>query len=162
MAGSAFLDPDVLVDDLVPLIDELRGDLHPEFGVRAYRVFACKRVSSGRFPGEGKASIVDVGEILPQPRVWTWDGLRWGLEACGLNEMGEIKLTEISLTYTDADLTGGDLPGNVQWMFRLEEAHGQGTPPRFFVHVRPPFIDREKDMGWVAWLKFVNLPSGAP
>lgn len=158
MAGSAVLDPNVLVDSLVAdVIDGLRGELHPEFGIRAYRASLVIRTWAGRFIGEGGSFTETVTEITPQPKVWTWDGIRWGLEACGLNEMGEVKLTEVSLTYTNADL---DPPHeeNQEFFIRITEAHGQGTPPRNFVHVRPPFIDREKDFGWVLWLKFVNTP----
>jgi len=157
MAGSAILDPDVLVDGLVTdVIDGLREDLHPQFGVRSYRTFLVLRTWSGGDFGVGRPVDVEK-EIRPQPLVWTWDGMRWGLEACGLNEMGEIKLTEVSLTYTDADLTGPDLEPNQAWYIKLTDAQGQGSPARYFVHVRPPFKDRVKDMGWVVWLKFINL-----
>jgi hypothetical protein len=158
VGGSAILEDGTLVDDLVPLIDDLRGELHQLFGVRAYRTHRVKRTWAGAFIGEG-TFVDEVVEILPQPKVWTWDGLRWGMGAAGLNEMGEIQLTEVSLTYTEAELTGGTLPANVQWMFRISEAHGQGSSSRHFAHVRPPFVDREQDMGWILWLKFVDVPS---
>lgn len=158
MAGSATLNPAVLIDDLVSVVDELRGELHPEFGIRAYRTHVVRRTWSGASVGQGRYTEV-VTELLPQPKVWTWDGIRWGLEACGLNEMGEIKLTEVSLTYTEAELTGGELGANEQWLVRISEAHGQGSSTRNFVHIRPPFVDRERDIGYILWLKFANVPS---
>lgn len=157
MGGSAILDPEVLIDDLiVDVVDGLREELHPQFGIRAFRVYLVKRTWAGRSVGEGKFTDVAV-EIRPQPKVWTWDGLRWGLEACGLNEMGEVKLTEVSLTFTSAELTGGMLNANQMFYVKIGEAHGQGNPDRFFVHVRPPFPDRTKDLGWVLALKRTNL-----
>lgn len=157
MAGSAILDPNVLVDGLVEdVIDGLRRDLHPQFGVRAYHVATVARTWSGRTQGEGTAT--DVETVLdPQPLVKIWDGRRYELEPCGLDELGEIKVTEVSLTYTQAELDGGGaLNRNQEWLLKLTEAHGQATRSAFFLHTRPPFIDREKDMGWVLWLRRVE------
>ena len=153
MPGSATLDPDVLIDDLVTdVIDGLRGDLHPQFGIRAYRLFTVQRVfASGRV---GQGSFVDTEvEIDPQPVVDQWDGFRYQLANCGLDELGEIRVREVSLSYTYGELTGRPLAAGTQWLLRLAEAHGQENPSRFFIHNRPPFVDREKDMGWVLWLR---------
>lgn len=152
MPGSATLDDEKLVDSLVPVIDELRGELHPLFGVRAYRVFTVLQTWSGKSQGIGELSE-QVTEILPQPRVQIWDGLRYVLEPCGLDTDGEIVLTEISLTYTFAELAGGDLPANRRWRIRMADAHGQGNPVRDFILTKPPYVDREKDIGWVMWLR---------
>jgi hypothetical protein len=157
MPGTAILDPDVLIDDLVPeVIDGLRGDLHPEFGVRAYRVFTVKRTWSGSMVGEGSVSEV-TNEITPQPKVLVWTGLKFELRTCGLDDMGEIQLREVSLTYTHLELTGKSdavmLGKNQEFLIKLTEAHGQGNPVRYFQHSRPPFVDRENDMGWVVWLR---------
>jgi hypothetical protein len=164
MAGSATLNPEVLVDGLVPVIDSLRGELHPAFGVRAYRGFCVKRSWSGRIQGEGTLTDTTT-ELLPQPRVEVWSGLRYELAAAGLSEMGQIRLSEISLTYTMAELSGGALTPTQQFFYRLEDAHGQGSPARYFQETQPPFVDREKDMGWVVFLRSIELPGkagGAP
>ncbi len=165
MAGSAILDPDVLVDGLVPgVIDGLRGILHPEFGVRSYRVFTVKRTWSGKLAGEGNLTTEEI-EIEPQPKVQVWRNdkeLKLELAQCGLDELGEIKLTEVSLTYTWEELTGrppdGDGPGaNVEFFIKVTEAHGQLNKERFFQNTKPPFVDRIKDMGWVMWLRVVKV-----
>lgn len=158
MPGSAILDPDVLVDSLVTdVIDGLREDLHPQFGVRAYRTFTILRTWSGQIVGEGTASDVVV-ELRPQPRVAVWNGMEYRLEPCGLDLEGDIKLTEVSLTYTQAELDGGGaLAANEQWLFRLDEAHGQAQRSKYFIHNKPPFVDREKDMAWVLWLRSVEV-----
>lgn len=163
LIGAATLDPNVLVDSLIPdVIDGLREDLHPAFGVRAYRVYRLIRSWSGAVAGEG--TISDVGhELRPQPRVRQWDGLRYVQATCGINELGDVKLTEVSLTYTEAQLTGKPLNKNQEAFIAIGDAHGQASPIRLWGHTQPPFIDREKDMGWVLWLRRVEAaPSWVP
>lgn len=154
LVGEAVLSPTVLVDSLVgDVIDGLRESLHPDFGVRAYRVYRVIRTWSGQRVGEG-VMTQEALELRPQPRVGVWNGLRMELAVCGVDEMGEIVLTEVSLTYTEAQLTGGGALGMNQELFLgLAEAHGQGQRRRLFSHTRPPFVDREKDMGWKVWLQ---------
>ncbi len=156
LIGSATLDPAVLVDSLVPdVIDGLRDTLQPAFGIRAYRVYRVIRTWSGRVAGDGTAS--DVGaELRPQPRVKVWDGLQFTQAICGVRELGDVKLTEVSLTYTDADLTGQPLARNQEMFVAIGEANGQASPLRVWGHTQPPFIDRERDMGWVLHLRRVE------
>jgi hypothetical protein len=158
MGGSADLDPDVLVDSLVTdVIDGLRADLHPQFGVRPYRLYTVKRTWTGQIVGEGRATDVTT-EITPQPRVLEWSGYKWVEAAAGLTTEGEYKITEISLSYTYDEITGGSLGNSVQWLLKLTEALGQGNPDRYMVPSRPPFVDREQDMGWVVHVRAANAP----
>lgn len=154
MPGSATLDPTVLVDSLVTdVIDGLRGELHPAFGVRAYRVFTVLESWTGPSIGQGTKSVSET-EIDPQPFVEVWNGLRFDLAECGIDEVGEVRLREVSLTYTEAELVGPTpLPTNQRWLIKISEAHGQANRDRYFVHTKPPYVDREKDMGWVMWLR---------
>lgn len=159
MSGSATLDSDVLVDSLVPgVIDDLRASLHPLFGVRPYRLFTVQRTWAGETVGEGGGFTDEETELAPQPRILDWSDLKYDLTSVGLQTTGGIKATEVSLTYTYTELTGGELGGNVQWLLRLDEAHGQGQPSRYFTHAKPPTPDREKDMGWVLWLRPIQVP----
>jgi hypothetical protein len=148
------LDPNQLVDSLVTdVIDGLRGDLHPQFGVRAYRVFTVRRTWSGRVAGEGTLTEVKT-ELLPQPMIEEWDGLAYRLLTCGLNSQGAMRLREVSLTYTHAEIAGpADLAENEGWILSVEEAYGQAQPARLFVIAQPPYVDRIKDMGWVVYLR---------
>lgn len=160
MGGSAILDSDVLLDELIPVVAELRRELHPVMGVRPYRAFTVLRTWSGATTGDGELTEVET-EIDPQPRVISWGetgGLHYELEQCGLAEMGEVELREVDLSYTYAELTGGDALGrNQQFRIRLKEAQGQEDATRDFINTRPPFKDREKDIGWVVWLR-AQLP----
>lgn len=163
LVGTATLDPSVLVDSLVPdVIDGLREDLHPAFGVRAYRVYRVIRTWSGGEIGEGTHSE-SAGELRPQPRVSMWDGLKYVQAVCGVRELGDVKLSEVSLTYSAEDLDPRALTARQELFYALAEANGQGSPLRLWAHAVPPFIDREKSMGWVLNLRRVEAaPPWAP
>lgn len=153
MAGSSTLLSN-LVDKLVPeAVDGVRDKLHRKLGVRPYLMHTVLRTWTGRAAGSG--SFTDqVLEIRPEPKVHVWDGYRYQLETCGLDDMGEIKLSEVSLTYTFAELTGGKTLGqNQQFFIRLSEAHGQEDCDRYYTHSRVPYKDRENTIGWILWLK---------
>lgn len=162
MAGSATLGNN-LIDQLLPMVDSLRGTLHPMFGVRPFRVYAVLRTWAGEMVGEGDFTDI-VTEITPQPLLQQWDAYRWQMLSIGTNEDGMVKMTEVSLSYTYAELTGGTIESaqrNQQFFFRLVDAHGQGSADRILKHSRPPFPDREKTIGWVCWLMNMNIPDGA-
>jgi len=161
MPGSAILDPDILLDDLVELVDELREDLHSDFGVRAFEVYTVTEVwESGRI-GEG-ASVITETELTPQPKVKPYApaGLNSELTACGLDEAGFVDLEQISITYTEEELTGHpvvdgvsqDIPSGTKFWYRIREAHGQLQSYRDFKLSGPPFPDRIKTIGWKARL----------
>lgn len=158
MGGSAILDPDVLIDDLSDLADELRDDLHTDFGVRPFRVYTVQEVwESGRI-GEGGSSLTETEITRPAPLVKPYapTGLNYELHPCGLDEAGFVDLSQISLSYTQAELTGkpvvdgveGDIPAGTKWFIRIREAHGQEQSFRDFKISGPPFPDRQKTIGW--------------
>lgn len=163
LIGTATLDPNVLVDSLVPdVIDGLREELQPAFGIRAYRVYRVIRTWGGKDVGEGGYTD-DAGELRPQPRVKMWNGLRYVQAVCGIRELGDVMITEVSLTYSAEDLEPRSLARNQELFFAIGEANGQGSPIRLWTHTAPPFIDREKDMGWALNLRRVEAsPSWAP
>lgn len=163
LTGDATLNPSVLVDSLVPdVIDGLREDLHPAFGVRAYRVYRVLRTWTGKTVGEGQFTDV-AGELRPQPRVNVWNGLRYVQAQCGIRELGDVQLSEVSLTYSATQLEPRSLPKNQECFFAIGEANGQATPLRVWMHTAPPFIDREKTMGWLLFLRRVEAaPAWVP
>lgn len=155
LIGTATLDDNVLVDSLVvDVIDGLRDELHPEFGVRAYRVYRVLRTWTGSTPGQGKFSDV-AAELRPYPRVRLWDGFNYVQAVCGVRELGDVKITEVSLSYSESDLAP-KVGNNVELFFGIGDANGQGSSVRLWAHKMPPFIDREKDLGWCLMLHRVQ------
>lgn len=160
LTGEATLDQSVLVDSLVAdVIDGLREDLHPAFGVRAYRLYRVLRSWSGKVVGEGVHTDV-AHELRPQPRVAMWNGLKYVQASCGIRELGDVMLTELSLTYTEAQLTGQPLTKRQELFYALGDGNGQESELRLWQVTAPPFIDRERDMGWVLHLR--RIPEGSP
>ena len=150
MAGSAILGTN-LVDSLVPdVIDGIREDLHPQLGVRQFRVFAVTRTYTGEFGGD---QFTDAElEFRPQPLVMNYTSfttIRYRLEPCGLDEAGMVILKEISLAYTEAEVAGPPAdPTMEDFLIRIDDAHGQGIPSRYFQVAGPPYPDRISGMGW--------------
>ncbi len=153
------MDPDILVDDLTELVDDLRGDLNTEFGTRAYRVYTVARVWDEGAIGMGVSTETET-ELTPQPVVKPYvDSLGYSLEPCGLDEAGFVRVEEISLTYTQEELTGKPVDTNgaegstvegTQWIIRIREAHGQLQSYKDFKLQSPPYPDRlPKTFGWI-------------
>lgn len=160
MGGSADLDDEILVDSFVTdIVDSLRRDLHGAFGVRPYRLSLVKRQWSGELPGEGTMTET-ITEFDPPPKVvYNWGSyqvMKMKQEACGLDIKGDIEVTEVSLSYTEAELGFGIYEPGVEVFLMLTEGHGQKSAPKYFTHSRPPYIDREKDIGWCLTLKYIS------
>ena len=161
LVGAATLDQSVLVDSLiVDVIDGLRDELQPAFGIRAYRVYRIIRTWSGTVPGDGTFAD-DAAELRPQPKVAVWDGFRFREDPAGLAAAGRVRLTEVSLQYTGAQLDPV-LADNQELLIALGPANGQGQAIYLFTHAQPPYVDRERDLGWVVNLTKVQARPWAP
>lgn len=155
MAGSATLDPEQLVDGLVPDIDDLRG-LADEFGTRPFRLFQVARAWDSGQVGLGQP-VDTLTELTPPPNVQPFLELGYKLQPCGIDEAGVVKITEVSLSYSLADLLGrqpdAQLPDGTENLFLLRENYGQGQPDRVFELNGSPASDRQRSIGWVLWLR---------
>jgi hypothetical protein len=151
--GTAILDPEQLLDGLIPDVDDLR-ELATEFGIRPYRLLAVIRTWDGTEVGDGAYTDVSV-EYTPRPVVKPFTSIRNRLEPCGLMEAGFAVIEELSLSYTYPEVTGVGIGLTVAQEFKLALAEGEGQlqPTRFFVHDAPPFSDREKTQGWILKLR---------
>lgn len=156
MPGSAVLGSN-LVDELIgDVVDELRGELHPEFGVRQWRVYHARRTwPSGRIGEDDPAPAWVETEITPQPLVVyeSYQGAQPDIafqygDGCGLEIMGEITLYEVSLTYTEPELLGYPIPAGTEFTYVLRDAYGQSLIPRHYVVAAPPYPDRIETLGW--------------
>lgn len=159
---DAVLTPGLLADDLVGVADLVRGTVHEALGTRPYVVDLVTITWSGTRPGDGTASVA-VEAVSPAPRVpqYVRDEMRPG----GRDEEGTIEVTEISGTYSEAELykpPGAVLVRNVEFFWRVTDAHGQGARPRWYVPAAPPKSRRgdEKDAqaDWSIRLRLVEPP----
>ena len=158
MAGTAVLGTS-LVDDLIPRVDELRRDLHADFGVRQYRVYTVKRVWSESRRGAGDALYVNETELIPAPRI-DWGSLKQTLSDIGVDEDGSITLHEVSLTYTESELNPSNLAANEEFFFKVVDGLGQGIAARYFTPQDRPVPDREHEIGWVVTLRHSHFEAG--
>jgi hypothetical protein len=163
MPGTATLDPDVLVDDLMETIDELRGEIPVELGARQYRVFTVLRTWSGVERGDGTFADVET-EITPRPLVQPRTRPDQ-MQPAGLDEVDGIVLREVSFSYTEAELAGSTRRANQEWLIRLKDGYGQAIRTRDYVLEGSPTPDRIKDIGWTVTLRrapdAVSLEAGA-
>jgi hypothetical protein len=133
-----------------------------DFGTRQFNMQAVKRTWLGPSGRIGDGDFRDeVTTITPAPRIPLWNGYKWVMLAGGYHEDGSIVVDEVSLSYTYAELTGGEMQRNQQFFFRLVDAHGQGQQDRILRNSKPPFVDREKTIGWILILMDMNLPRAA-
>ncbi len=153
MPGNATIGSN-LVDSLLGMVDDLRGSLNPDMGVRQWRVYVVRRAWDGGRVGDG-AYVDTETELLPQPLVTDYN-LFYSLIGAGLVEEGNIVLTEVSLTYTEDELQPAPAAGE-EIMYVLRDAHGQSIAPRYFVIMAPPQPDRTNTIGWIVRLKHVQM-----
>jgi hypothetical protein len=163
MSGSAELG-DNLVDDLLETVDDLRGDLHPAFGVRQYNLTVVTRTWSGGAVGDGDYTDTEL-LIEPQPYISSYQTqyalgklmVEWMGRPMGIDDSGTLYVSEISLTYTQAELMGmGDgvaLGSNQEVFYKVTDALGNGIAPTYWVARANPFPDRQITIGWAMELR---------
>lgn len=146
-----------LIDDLVPLVDEIRG-IHQELGTRPYRVWTVRTRWTGGDRGEGDEVVVEEREILPTPRMTTGiDAMDRILHPVGADEEGNLSLAEISLTYTDTDLAP-EVGDAEQFYYEVRDTKG-GPRRRFLLDSAPARSAR--DVGWTLRLRSQDAPRTA-
>ena len=114
-----------LVDKLSRTVADVR-QLATMFGIRPYRVWVLRGNWSGTHEGEGDFTVTEQFELLPTPKVLTWDATTRPADPAGSHEMGDVKLDyvpyrsgpfepggpsgpfnqDISIGYTEDDLRG--------------------------------------------------------
>lgn len=157
MPGNATIGTN-LVDSLLGMVDDLRGSLNPDMGVRQWRVFVVRRAwSNGRVGEEPYTDTLT--ELSPQPLVQSYD-LYNKPSPAGIDESGTVLVSEVSLTYTESELRPTAGAGE-EIMYLLRDAHGQGIADRYYVLAAPPKPDRTDSIGWILKLQLVTV-DGCP
>lgn len=145
-----------LVDKLAPTVGKLRIALYPAFGVRQYRVYLVRRSWSGTRRGEGSVTVISTEELTPRPLV-TIVGGGSAMVPGGLDEADRVTLSEVDLRYAEQDLTGRPILENEEWLYRIDDGHGQMIRSRWYELNGAPIMDRERDIGWVIPLHEVEV-----
>jgi hypothetical protein len=145
-----------LVDDLVPMADDLRDELHRDFGVRQFRTYLVRRVWSGTYVGNGSLKVTSIGELIPAPDVELAD--THTLTEGGLQATGTATLHGVSLTYTQNQLLGEPLSNNEEFHYLVVDAHGQGISRRLFIPQDHPTTARSKSLAWDVTIRLVDTP----
>lgn len=154
MAKNSTLNPNRLLDQFIPLIDELKTELYNEFAVRQYDVRIVKRLWSGGEVGLGTVSTVSTTTLEPKPTVV--DGSAYMLSpdrACGLVDAGQMVLQEVSLHYDNPELLGTPRLAGEEFYYELVDAQGQHIPTTYWVPAADPVPDRQKKLAWEIVLK---------
>lgn len=108
-----------LRDDLIPLVDEVRGDIVDGVaGLRLHTVVVRTRTWSGGERGRGTATDVDV-TLDPKPKVLD-PSPRWRAAEPGRFEDGDRVVDKVSATYTRAQLDGGTLASNAEVLWLID------------------------------------------
>jgi len=146
-----------IIDRLVPVIDRIRGTIHPKAGDRQWNVAVVRRVypSGRRGDLSAGAPTVTVLTLSPHPRVQfpTDDkGVHFEMQPHGKLEEGPCTISEISLAYSEDQLTPKNLGADTEFYYRLTDAQGQQIPARHYVPAGPASPDREMNMGWTITL----------
>lgn len=125
---NALIDPDLLGDALIGVVDDIRRDVHSALGTRPYAVAIITRRWSGGKLGLG-TSTTSVLELDPTPAVDRRGKDRKG--PGGREGVDDVTLTNVSLRYTMDEL---DPPagGDTEVVYRIEGNSGQGTRTEFF------------------------------
>ncbi len=153
MPGSATIGTN-LVDSLLGMVDDLRGSLNPDMGVRQWRVYVVRRVWSDGRVGEGTPADT-LTELTPQPLIQSYN-LFYEISPAGLDESGTVIASEVSLTYTEDELQPSPGVGE-EILYLLRDAHGQSIADRYFVLSAPPEPDRTNTIGWILKLKEIQV-----
>lgn len=162
MPGSATLDPNVFLDGLIEVVDDIRRDIKEGLGFRQFYVDLVTVTHVPRQAGGPRNAVRVLTRLDPLPYVEPYeeqrnDPIKRKLDPCGIDETDKIKISQISLTYTEGELTGKDLTSG-EFYWRLTDAHGQSTCERWFTIDRPPYPNRNCCPGWTIVLRRAAEP----
>ena len=156
---ESILTPGRLIDDLIPVVDEIRQEVHDALGVRTFTVNTVFRQWTGTRLGEG--TFTDTPLLLtPDPLVMVDVG--GTMQPAGLAEEGNVTLFEVSLTFSEPELYKPTLADNQEFVYRLDDKLGQLVARRYYVPARKPrrqIASQKSPVGWRIDLKRVeDLP----
>ena len=156
MPGNATIDPNVFIDSLISIVDDVR-DMATDFGCHQFKVDLVTMTPVPRRAGGPHNTVKVITTIDPTPKVKPYK-LTNDMEPCGIDEADLVLVEHVSLTYTEPELTGKNLDCEQEFYWRLTDAHGQETFERYFTLAKPPFPRRGCKMDWQVTLKRAEAP----
>lgn len=139
-----------LIDDLIGVVDSLRGSLYPDMGVKSFRLTRVIRTWTGGQVGLGTVSSSDLVVCLT-PEI-EFKSRRDDLSPAGRIERGQMVAKEISLTFTETTLRGGTLTAGQECYYKLESVQTQAEATTYWVIDGPPVCERD-NCQWVVTFK---------
>lgn len=137
------INPPLLADALIGVVDDIRRDIHGALGTRPWDVAIVTRRWSGDIRGEGTPSIT-ILELDPAPNVKRNSRDRLG--PGGREAAGSMVLTGVSLRYTEEELQP-KADARTEIAYRLTEKHGQRLKVRWFMLSATPIPRRGDNEG---------------
>lgn len=141
---NATINPDLLGDALVDVVDDIRREVHDALGTRTWTVEIVTRRWSGDERGVGTPTI-SVVELDPPPMVARVTKDRMG--PAGREASGSVILTGVSMRYAQDELQPR-VDRRTEVAYRLTEKHGQRQKPRWFVLSADPVARRTSGTDW--------------
>jgi hypothetical protein len=151
-----------IIDQLVPVLDLVRGVVNPLVGNRQWNVDVVRRTWPSGEVGDYSAGnpTLSVLQLTPAPSVVFPagpGGLHYQLEGGGREEQGDAELHEVSLAYTEDELAPVNVPAGTEFFYRLTDGQGQSLDTRHYVPSAAPIADRIKEIGWIVKLRRRHL-----
>lgn len=143
MTKNSTLQPGLLADELIDVVDDIRREVHGALGTRPWKVDVVTRRWSGDQAGEGNATV-NILELDPTPMVRR--STRDRLGPAGRESVGSIVVTGVSLRYTEAELQP-KIDARTEVAYRLTELHGQQQKTTWFVLASSPVPRRGDKSG---------------
>lgn len=150
------LQPGLLADKLVGVVDNVRRKIHSALGTRPWKVEIITRRWSGEERGVGTPTTT-ILELDPVPMVRRNTRDRFG--PAGKEADGSIVLTGVSLRYTEAELQP-KVDARTEVSYRISDLHGTQSKPRFYVLTGAPTARRgDKEGDATDWIMYLNETS---
>lgn len=137
------INPSLLGDALVGVVDDIRRSVHGALGTRPWKVAIVTRRWSGDTAGEGTPTV-SILELDPTPNVRK--NARDRLGPAGREAAGSVVLTGVSLSYTEEELQP-KADARTEIAYRLTDGHGQRQKTRWFVLSATPVPRRGDNEG---------------
>jgi hypothetical protein len=136
-----------ILDDLLPVVDDLRSDAKSNFGTVSRRVYIVTRTYQGTRQ-DGYFSETQI-ELTPPPDIKHMPDNEFVMNGSGKFSKGDVLLMRISLQFSEDQLLPRNPPPNQKNYVRMVDAHGENALDRLYHIKDKPIMDRHNTIGWI-------------